>query len=109
MLSINLCDHIYKVPNNVKYSVLCMTIVGYYYHLVNVISLNLSQSNHMKQLTLYLEWKQTMKSLPFSIVKVIGLNFLRHQNGISIAICVNFQTHLFKGLSLFPVQIYCVH
>jgi len=26
----------------------------------------------------YLEWKRTMKSLPFSIFKAIGLNFLSH-------------------------------
>jgi hypothetical protein len=32
----------------------------------------------------YLEWKRTMKSLPFSIFKVTGLNFLWHQYGIAL-------------------------
>ena len=44
-----------------------------------------------------LEWKRTMKSLPFSIFKAIGLNFLSHQSGIAIAICANFHTPNFKG------------
>jgi hypothetical protein len=44
-----------------------------------------------------LEWKRTMKSLPFSIFEAIGLNFLSHQSGIAIAICANFHTPNFKG------------
>ncbi len=34
--------------------ILHTTTVGYYYHLVNVISLSLAQSDHIKRLTLYL-------------------------------------------------------
>jgi hypothetical protein len=53
MLSVGLCDHIYKVPNNAWYNISCITRVGYCYQLVNVISLNLSHSSdHIKRLTL---------------------------------------------------------
>ncbi len=56
-----------------------------------------------------LEWKRTMKSLPFSIFKDIGLNFLSPQYGIAIAICANFQTPNFKrsacaGLQAFDLK-----
>ena len=51
-----------------------------------------------------LEWKRTMKSLPFSIFKAIGLNFLSHQYVIAIAICANFQTPNFKGLACAGLQ-----
>ncbi len=46
MLSIGLCDKIDKVPS---YSNLFQTWVGYYYHLVNIISLNLPLSDYIKQ------------------------------------------------------------
>jgi hypothetical protein len=59
MLSIGFCDHIDKVPNFTHYSILCTTRVGYYYHLVNVISLNLSQSDHIKPVQLYSILKHT--------------------------------------------------
>ncbi len=42
-----------KIPNNALYCNLCTTRVGYYYHSVNVISLSLSQNNHIKRLKLY--------------------------------------------------------
>ncbi len=56
-----------------------------------------------------LEWKRTMKSLPFSIFKAIGLNFLSHQYGIAITICAIFQTPNFKvsacaGLQAFDLK-----
>ncbi len=54
----------------------------------------------------YLEWKRTMKSLPFSIFKVIGLNFLSHKYGIAIAICANFQTPNFKGSPCARLQVF---
>jgi len=53
-----------------------------------------------------LEWKRTMKSLPFSIFKAIGLNFLSHQYGIAIAICANFQTPNFKGSAYAGLQAF---
>jgi hypothetical protein len=53
-----------------------------------------------------LEWKQTMKSLPFSIFKATGLNFLSHQYGIAIAICANFQTPNFKGTACAGLQVF---
>ncbi len=52
----------------------------------------------------YLEWKRTMKSLPFSIFKVTGLNFLWHQYDIALEICANFQTPNFKGLACEGLQ-----
>jgi hypothetical protein len=52
MLSIGLCDHIEIVSNNAYIQYLMMTGVGYYYHLVNVISLSLSQSDHIKRLVI---------------------------------------------------------
>jgi hypothetical protein len=45
-----------------------------------------------------------MKSLPFSIFKAIGLNFLSRQYGIAIAVCANFQTHNFKGSACAGLQ-----
>ncbi len=82
MFSIGLCEPINKIPNTVQYSNLCMTRVGYYCHLVNVIrskvgyychlinvirakvgyychlvyviSLNLFQIDHIDRLTLHL-------------------------------------------------------
>ena len=53
-----------------------------------------------------LEWKRTMKSLPFSIFKAIGLNFLSRQYGIAIAICANFQTPNFKGSACAGLQAF---
>ncbi len=53
-----------------------------------------------------LEWKRTMKSLPFSIFKAIGLNFLSHQYGTAIAICANFQTPNFKGSACAGLQAF---
>ncbi len=48
MLSISLRNLMDKVPNT-KYKNLSMTGVDYFYHLFNVISLNLSQIDHIKQ------------------------------------------------------------
>jgi hypothetical protein len=53
MLSIGFDDQIDKVPNMLNRVILRTTTVGYYYHLVNVISLSLAQSDHIKRLTLY--------------------------------------------------------
>ncbi len=55
MLSIGLCDQIdhMKSHKSIFYSSLCINKVGYCFHSVNVISFNLSQSDHIKQLTLY--------------------------------------------------------
>ncbi len=53
-----------------------------------------------------LEWKRTMKSLPFSIFKAIGLNFLLHQYSIAIAICANFQTPNVKGSACAGLQAF---
>ncbi len=50
MLSISLYDHTYTVPNPSLYSNLCMNIILYCYHLDKVISLNQSQSDHIKRL-----------------------------------------------------------
>ena len=47
-----------------------------------------------------------MESLPFSIFKAIGLNFLSHQYGIEIAICANFQTPNFKGSACAGLQAF---
>jgi hypothetical protein len=47
-----------------------------------------------------------MKSLPFSIFKAIGLNFLSHQYGIAISICGNFQTPNFKGQACAGLQAF---
>jgi len=52
MLYFSLGDQIHKAPNTAICSSLCMTRVGYYYHSVNKIRLNLSQSDHIKCLTL---------------------------------------------------------
>ncbi len=52
----------------------------------------------------YLEWKRTMKSLPFSIFKVTELNFLWHQYGIALENCANFETPKFKGLACAGLQ-----
>jgi hypothetical protein len=51
ILTFGLCDHIDKVQNFAYYNNLCMIRVGYYYHSVNLITLNCSQSDHIKQLT----------------------------------------------------------
>jgi hypothetical protein len=51
MLSIGFYDQIDKVPNRLKRVILSTTTVGYYYHLVNVISLSLAESDHIKRLT----------------------------------------------------------
>jgi hypothetical protein len=53
-----------------------------------------------------LEWKRTMKRLPFSIFKAIGLNFLSYQYGIAIAIFANFQTPNFKGSACAGLQVF---
>ncbi len=53
-----------------------------------------------------LEWKRTMKSLPLSIFKAIGIIFLSHQYGIAIAICANFQTPNFKGSACAELQAF---
>ena len=55
----------------------------------------------------YLEWKRTMKSMPFSIFKAIGLNFLLHQYCTAIAICANFQTPNFKGSACAAFDLKC--
>ncbi len=68
MLSIGFCDHIDKVPNPTYYSILGMTSVSRYYHLVNVMSLNLPQSDHIKRLTLY-------KTLNPATTLTLNLNF----------------------------------
>ena len=47
-----------------------------------------------------------MKSLPFSIFKAIGLNFLSRQYGIAITICANFQTPNFKGSACAGLQAF---
>ena len=69
MLSNGLCDHFEKVPNNGCVHYLRMTIVDYFYHSVDLISLyflpqavlnfrlmlsvlGLSQSDHIKRLGL---------------------------------------------------------
>jgi hypothetical protein len=53
MLSIGFYDQIDEVPNMLNRVILSTTTVGYYYHSVNVISLSLAHSNHIKRLTLY--------------------------------------------------------
>ena len=53
-----------------------------------------------------LEWKRTMKSLPFSIYKATVLIFLWHQYGIAIAVCANFQTPNFKGSACAGLQAF---
>jgi hypothetical protein len=50
VLSIGLCDQINEIPNTALYSCLCLNRLGYYYHSVNIISMNLSQSDHNKWL-----------------------------------------------------------
>jgi hypothetical protein len=47
-----------------------------------------------------------MTSLPFSIFKAIGFNFLSHYYGIVIAICANFQTPNFKGSAYAGLQAF---
>jgi hypothetical protein len=54
MLSIGFYDQIDEIPNTLNRVILRTTTVGYYYHSVNVISLSLAQSDHIKRLTLYL-------------------------------------------------------
>jgi hypothetical protein len=54
MLSISFYDQIEEVPNTLNRVILSTTSVGYYYHLVNVISISLAKSNHIKWLTLYI-------------------------------------------------------
>ena len=53
MLSIGFYDQIDEVPNTLNRVILRTSTVGYYYHSVNVISLSLAQSDHIKWLTLY--------------------------------------------------------
>jgi hypothetical protein len=53
MFLIGFYDQIDEVPNTLNRVILHTTTVGYYYHLVNVISLSLAQSDHIKRLTLY--------------------------------------------------------
>ena len=53
MLSIGFYDQIDEVPNTLNRVILHTSTVGYYYHSVNVISLSLAQSDHIKRLTLY--------------------------------------------------------
>ena len=53
MLSIGFYDQIDEIPNTLNRVILRTTTVGYY-HSVNVISLSLAQSDHIKRLTLYL-------------------------------------------------------
>ena len=56
MLSISFYDQIDEIPNTLNRVILHTTTVSYYYHSVNVISLSLAQSNHIKRLTLYLQF-----------------------------------------------------
>jgi hypothetical protein len=48
MLSISFYDQIDKVPNTLNRVILRMAQVGYYYHLVNVISFTLPKIDHIK-------------------------------------------------------------
>jgi hypothetical protein len=54
MLSMGLYDQINKAPNTASHSHLFMTSVTYYYQMGNVIDMKLSQSDNIKQLTLYI-------------------------------------------------------
>jgi hypothetical protein len=49
MLSIRFYDQIDKVPNTLNRVILRMAQVGYYYHLVNVISLTLPKNDRIKR------------------------------------------------------------
>ena len=52
MLLASYCYHTIKVPFNPDYKI---KITGYCYHLVNAISFQLAQSDHIKRLLLYFE------------------------------------------------------
>ncbi len=52
MLSAALCDHISRVPYIKDHKI---KIVNYCYHLIDVITFELVQSDHIKRLLLYFE------------------------------------------------------